>query len=86
MDFKNLTEEQKKKIAECKTPEDYLTCAKEIGYKLSDDDLDKINGGTTGSWGYNKGCPVCGSADVNPLNENGPFWHCNSCGIDFPVL
>ena len=87
MDFNNLTEEQKKKIVECKTPEDYLSCAKELGYKLSDEDLDKITGGaTTGSWAYNEGCPACGSADVNPIEGAGPYWHCNGCGLNFPVI
>lgn len=87
MDFKNLTEEQKKKLDNCKTPEDYLSCAKEIGYKLSDEELDKINNGLgiENGWHYTQRCPVCGSTNVKCVDDYGVKWHCNDCGADFEV-
>lgn len=46
MDFNtDLTDEQKAKIRECKTPEDILALAKEEGYDLSEEELDTISGG-----------------------------------------
>ena len=48
MDFKDITEEQKKKAAACKTPEDLLALANNEGIELSDDDLQAISGG--GTW------------------------------------
>ena len=48
MDYKNLTEEQKAKIRECKTPEQMLELAREEGYELSDEQLEAVSGG--GAW------------------------------------
>lgn len=48
MKFENLTEEQKAKALECKTPEEMLALAKEEGYELSDEDIAQISGGM--SW------------------------------------
>ena len=45
MDFKNLTEEQKAKARECKTPEEMLALAREEGYELSDAELEAVAGG-----------------------------------------
>lgn len=48
MDFNtDLTDEQKAKIRDCKTPEDILAVAKEEGYTLSDEELEMISGGDT---------------------------------------
>ena len=47
-----LTGEQKKKALAAKTSEELLTVAKETGYELSRDQLDKLSGG----WD----CPFCG--------------------------
>lgn len=46
MEFNDLTEEQKAKIRECKTPEEMLALAREEGYELSDDQLEAVSGGT----------------------------------------
>ena len=45
MNFEDLTEEQKKKVRECKTSEDLLALAKEEGYELSDEELESVAGG-----------------------------------------
>ena len=41
------------KAKDCTTPEDMLAFAKEVGYKLTGEDLDAINGrmGATWAWG-----------------------------------
>ena len=39
MNFEDLTDEQKAKARECKTPEDVLALAKEEGYELSEEEL-----------------------------------------------
>ena len=51
-----LTSEQKKRAEAAKTPEDFLVLAKEIGYELSQEQLDSMSGG----W-----CPDCTPDDGN---------------------
>ena len=43
--LKNLSDEQKDHLKNCKTPEDMLAFAKKAGYELSDDVLDAVSGG-----------------------------------------
>lgn len=45
MDYKDLTEEQKAKAREAKTPEEMLALAREEGMELTDEDLEAIAGG-----------------------------------------
>ncbi len=45
MRYEDLTDEQKAKLEECKTPEDILELAKSEGCALSDEELEAINGG-----------------------------------------
>ena len=50
MDFENLniSDELRKKAEACKTPEELLALAKKEGYKLSDEEMQAVAGG---SWG-----------------------------------
>lgn len=41
----SLTDEQKKKVADAKTPEDLLAIARETGYELSEEQLKAMSGG-----------------------------------------
>lgn len=43
--FANLTDEQKEKAKECKTPEELLAFAEKEGIELSDELLNGISGG-----------------------------------------
>ncbi len=54
MEFNELSDEQKKLVRECKTPEELLALANKMNYKLSDEELDAIAGGK--SW-----CSKCSS-------------------------
>lgn len=45
MEFNDLTDEQKEKIRNCKTPEDILALAQEEGYELSSEELETVSGG-----------------------------------------
>ena len=45
MDFNGLTEEQKAKARECKSPEELLDLAQKEGVELSIDELDAASGG-----------------------------------------
>ncbi len=40
-----LTDEQKKKVEAAKTPGELLAIAKEVGYELSQEQLDAVSGG-----------------------------------------
>lgn len=46
MKHEDLTPEQRTKAKACKTPEDLLALAKKEGYKLSDEQLQEVAGGT----------------------------------------
>ena len=46
MKFEDLTPELQEKARACKTPEDILALAKEVGYELSEDELSSIAGGS----------------------------------------
>ena len=61
MKFGDLTPEQQEIVNACKTPEDMLAAAKDEGYELSDEELDKIAGGSF----WNR-CPEYGS-HVGPV-------------------
>ena len=41
----DMTDEQKAKLQECKTPEEVLELAKAEGYELTDDELEAVSGG-----------------------------------------
>lgn len=45
MRFEALTPEQQEKAKACKTPEDFMALAKEMGYELSEDELAALSGG-----------------------------------------
>ena len=51
MKFEDLTPEQREKAKACKTPEDFLSLAKEGNYELSDEELEAISGGSWGDCG-----------------------------------
>jgi len=54
-----LTNEQKKKVEDAKTPEELLAIAKEAGYELSPEQLEAVSGGEN-DWCTDKGCKeVC---------------------------
>lgn len=94
MNLNSLTEEQKKKLNECSTPEEYLALAKEVGYELSDDELAKVAGGDVGmSWSKPTCCPKCGSTNIefhiDVSSEQTGFggcvtwWVCNDCSFEW---
>lgn len=57
--FSRLTDEQKKKLEEAKTPEELISLAKDQGYELTPDQLEAIAGGE--KWDCHH-CPKeCGS-------------------------
>ena len=53
-----ITDEQKKKAEAARSPEELLSIAKESGYELTLDDINKVSGGAAG-------CPFC-------MHENCP--------------
>ena len=52
MSFDDLSPEIKEKAAACKTTEDILALANEVGYELSEEELDAISGGKIWCWSY----------------------------------
>ena len=55
--LKGLTEEQIKKLKECKTQEEIINLAKEEGIELTDEQLSAVSGG---SCTPEMTCPKCG--------------------------
>ncbi len=45
MDFNEMNEELKARVAKCKSPEELLALAKEEGYELTDEELTAVSGG-----------------------------------------
>ncbi len=45
MNFDDLSDEMKAKVAKCETPEEMLDLAKAEGYELNESELDAIAGG-----------------------------------------
>ena len=67
--LKNLSDEQKAQLKNCKTPEDMLAFAKKAGYELSDDALDAGSGGHMDSCSWYECyeyemCPEWGCSDI----------------------
>ena len=63
MDFESIPEELKDRARGCKTPEDVLSLAKELDYKLSDEQLEGLSGGA--SWSCTADCN-----DHTPCSQN----------------
>ena len=88
--LKGLTEEQIKKVKECKSSEEILDLAKAEGVQLSDEQLEAVSGG--GCIGRDPECPKCGSKNLNityrtEKNNAGYYddirytdFRCNDCG------
>ena len=73
--LKGLTDEQIKKLENCKDSEEILALAKEEGVTLSDEQLEAVSGGC----GFKpRKCPECGSSDVE-LCDTAKL-KCNKCG------
>ena len=60
--FKGLTPEQVEKARACKSNDELLKIAKEEGVELSEEQLQAVSGGCSGS--TPKECPYCGSKNV----------------------
>ena len=48
MKYEDLTEEQRAKVRECKTPEELFELARQEGYQLSDEELETVAAGWVG--------------------------------------
>lgn len=59
-----LTEEQKKKVVNCKSTDEIVSLAKEEGVQLNDEQLGAVSGGGCGSPKYDPVCMKCASRDV----------------------
>lgn len=80
--LKGLTDEQIKKVAECKNSDEILALAKEEGVALNDEQLEAISGG--GCFGSDDfTCPECGATgdDVvyTPSSHFYDSCYCKKC-------
>ena len=73
--LKGLTEEQIKKVKDCKNSEEILNLAKVEGIELSDEQLEAVSGG--GCLGTLK-CKKCGSKNIHERRQQNPFISRNS--------
>ena len=63
-----LTDEQKKKVRDAKSPEELLAIAKEAGYELSPEQLEAVSGGEI-SWCSDNSCKeVCYGDGICGIN------------------
>jgi predicted ribosomally synthesized peptide with nif11-like leader len=52
MDFKDISPELREKAKACTSPEELLELAKREGYKLSEDELESVSGGSWSDISY----------------------------------
>ena len=83
MKYKDLTDEQRNKIANAKSPEEILEMAKAEGYDLTDEEIENISGGSF--WVTEYYCPMCGSHDVG-VWQNSNSGHCYNCETGDPFI
>ena len=89
--LKGLSEQQIKKVKECKSSEEILALAKAEGVQLSDEQLEAVSGGSCS--GATK-CPECRSKNLRVISENvggdptGKIkkYKCRDCGREFEAL
>lgn len=76
--LKDLTEEQIKKLRECKSPQEILDLAKKEGIELTDEQLEAVSGGVCVQAPV---CPMCGSDRVHVIEESAyDLCDCLNCG------
>ena len=86
--LKDLTEEQKAKLKECKSVEEMIALAKKEGVTLNEEQLAAVNGGGCGS---TRKCPYCGSENYDRetryIGTRGSsevnIYTCRDCGKQF---
>lgn len=85
MDLSHLTPEMRKRVHECKTTEEVLALAGEVGHALTDEELEAISGGQ-GGW-YERQCPKCKSFDteIRKLSAGIDYVECNCCGYRYEL-
>ena len=76
LDYIDLAEEQRAKLAGASTPEDIFRIAKEEGYELSEEEMEQISGGIFG-WEGEK-CKKCGGPLAFSKVHGRAF--CRKCG------
>ena len=84
--LKGLTPEQIEIASKCKSTEELLSMAKAEGVKLTEEQLQAVNGGICKTAEPRKGiCPVCGVEVIGEYVETTPGdgkyqFICNTCG------
>ena len=84
--LKGLTEEQIKKVKECKSSEEILDLAKAEGVQLSEEQLEAVSGG---GCSHSVKCTGCGSKNVKEISKTvkgmpmGKMYKCRDCEREF---
>ena len=80
--FEDLSPEMQEKVRACKTAEEVLALAKEVGHDLTDDELDQIAGGAVYGGGTSWNCPNCNSTSHHTIHTGTVNQQnvCNNCG------
>jgi len=84
--LKGLTEEQIKKVDNCKSTKELLDLAKAEGVELSDEQLEAVSGGGCFTRkAPTVKCPTCGEKNCEKYEKSGGYykWRCNSCGAEW---
>ena len=81
--LKGLTEEQIRKLRECKDSKEILELAKAEGIELTDEQLEAVSGGVCERKPVV--CPVCNSENTKFIKEESAYdvYECLNCGNTF---
>ena len=78
--IEKLTPELQERVDACKTPEETLALAKEVGYELSEEELDTISGGAWDDPSKQRYCPADGYLLIwQKAPKRG--WKCPRCQV-----
>lgn len=78
--LQGLTEEQTKRLKECKSSEEILKLAKEEGIELTDEQLEAVSGGNCIT---DFDCPKCGGTIDGGSSDDYYNFTCPHCGYKF---
>lgn len=81
--LKGLTDEQIKKVMECKNSDEILALAKAEGVQLNEEQLEAVSGGACYDGYTFLACPKCDNVCANVGERYSHHYICDKCGHEW---